>query len=123
MTMSLTSVGMLAKRNTEVVEELDKGVLESLDAAGCTGFQKIRYGILPQLFSNFISNTIYRFDLNMKDATVLGLVGAGGIGAPLIFNLSLYRWDVVGALLIGLMIMVLIVEIFSTRIRTKLARG
>ena len=123
MTMSLTSVGMLTKRNTEVVEDLNRGVLESLDAAGCTGFQKIRYGILPQLFSNFASNTIYRFDLNMKDASVLGLVGAGGIGAPLIFNMSLYRWNVVGALLIGLVVMVLIVEYISTRIRIKLARG
>lgn len=123
MTMSLTSIGMLTKRNTEVVEDLDKGVIESLDAAGCTRFQKIRYGVLPQLFSNFISNTIYRFDLNMKDASVLGLVGAGGIGAPLIFNMSLFRWNVVGALLIGLMIMVLIVEVISTRLRTKLARG
>lgn len=123
MTMTMTSLGMLTKRNTEVVEDLDRGVLESLDAAGCTRFQLIRYGILPQLFSNFISNTIYRFDLNMKDAAVLGLVGAGGIGAPLIFNMSLFRWNVVGALLIGLIFVVLIVEFISTRIRTKLARG
>ncbi len=121
--MTMTSLGMLTKRNTEVVEDLDRGVLESLDAAGCTRFQLIRYGILPQLFSNLISNTIYRFDLNMKDAAVLGLVGAGGIGAPLIFNMSLFRWNVVGALLIGLIFVVLIVEFISTRIRTKLARG
>lgn len=123
LTMSMSSVGMLTKRNVEVIEDLDVGVLESLDAAGCTAFQKVRYGILPQLFSNFVSNMIYRFDLNMKDASVLGLVGAGGIGAPLIINMNSYRWSKVGAYLIGLMVMVLIVEYISTRIRNKLARG
>ncbi len=60
----------------------------SLDAAGCTTFQKIRYGILPQLTADFTSTIIYRFDMNLRDATVLGLVGAGGIGAPLIFAMS-----------------------------------
>lgn len=123
LTMSLSSVGMLTKRNAEVVEDIDRGVLESLDAAGCTGFQKIRYGILPQLYSNFVSNMIYRFDINMKNASILGLVGAGGIGAPLIFNMNSYRWNAVGALLIGLVIIVLIIEYISTRIRVKLARG
>jgi len=123
LTMSLSSVGMLTKRNAEVVEDIDRGVLESLDAAGCTSFQKIRYGILPQLYSNFVSNMIYRFDINMKSASVLGLVGAGGIGAPLIFNMNSYKWSAVGALLIGLIIMVLIIEYISTRIRVKLARG
>ena len=123
LTMSLSSVGMLTKRNAEVVEDIDVGVLESLDAAGCTSFQKIRYGILPQLYASFASNLIYRFDINMKDAAVLGLVGAGGIGAPLIFNMNSYRWNAVGALLVGLVIMVLLIEYLSTRIRIKLARG
>jgi len=123
LTMSLSSVGMLTKRNAEVVEDIDRGVLESLGAAGCTGFQKIRYGILPQLYSNFVSNMIYRFDINMKNASVLGLVGAGGIGAPLIFNMNSYRWNAVGSLLIGLVVMVLLFEYISTRIRIKLARG
>ncbi len=69
----------------ESIEDLDTKILESLDAAGCTMFQKIRYGILSQLFPDFMSTLIYRFDMNLRDATVLGLVGAGGIGAPLIF--------------------------------------
>ena len=66
----------------EAIEDLDVHVLESLDAAGCTTWQKIRCGILPQLMPNFASTAIYRFDTNLRDATVLGLVGAGGIGAP-----------------------------------------
>jgi len=123
LTMSLCSIGMLSKLFIEAIEDLDIRILESLDALGCTTFQKIRYGILPQLFSAFMSTIIYRFDMNLRDATVLGLVGAGGIGAPLIFAMSSYRWNQVGAILVGLILLILLIELFSTRIRIKLARG
>lgn len=86
LTMSLCSIGMISKMFIESIEDLDTKILESLDAAGCTMFQKIRYGILSQLFPDFMSTLIYRFDMNLRDATVLGLVGAGGIGAPLILQ-------------------------------------
>ena len=123
LTMSLCSVGMVRKMCIEAIEDLDVRVLESLDAAGCTTWQKIRYGILPQLMPNFASTAIYRFDINLRDATVLGLVGAGGIGAPLIFAMNSYRWSEAGAILAGLIVLVLAVEWLSTKIRIKLARG
>ncbi len=123
LTMSLCSIGMVSKMFIESIEDLDTKILESLDAAGCTMFQKIRYGILSQLFPDFMSTLIYRFDMNLRDATVLGLVGAGGIGAPLIFAMSAYKWNQVGAILTGLIILILIIEVISTRIRTKLTRG
>ncbi len=123
MTMSLTSIGMISKMYIEAIEDLDTKILESLDAMGCSTWQKIRYGILPQLMPNFASTAIYRFDINLRDATVLGLVGAGGIGAPLIFAMNAYRWNEAGAILIGLVVLVLIVEYISTRIRVKLTRG
>ena len=123
LTMSLCSIGMVSKMFIESIEDLDQRILESLDAAGCTTFQKIRYGILPQLTADFTSTIIYRFDMNLRDATVLGLVGAGGIGAPLIFAMSSYRWNEVGAILLGLIVLVLIIEWISAKIRVKLARG
>lgn len=123
LTMSLCSIGMVSKMFIESIEDLDKRILESLDAAGCTTFQKIRYGVLPQLFPDFMSTLIYRFDMNLRDATVLGLVGAGGIGAPLIFAMSSYRWNEVGAILVGLIILVFIIEGISAKIRAKLTRG
>ncbi len=123
LTMSLCSIGMLSKMFIETIEDLDTRILESLDAAGCNTFEKIRYGIIPQLIPNFLSTAIYRFDMNLRDAAVLGLVGAGGIGAPLIFAMSAYKWNEVGAILTGLIILVLIVELFSTQIRVKLTRG
>lgn len=123
LTMSVVSIGMLSKMFIEAIEDLDTKILESLDAAGCDTFQKIRYGILPQLFTNFVSTAIYRFEVNIKDASTLGLVGAGGIGAPLIFAMNAFNWNKVGAILCGLIILVLVVEVTSTRIRNKLARG
>lgn len=123
LTMSLCSIGMLTKMYIEAIADLDTGILEALDAAGCNTFQKIRCGIMPQLIPHFLSTAIYRFDMNLRDASVLGLVGAGGIGAPLIFAMSAYRWNEVGSVLVGLIILVLAVEWFSSKIRTKLVQG
>lgn len=123
LTLSVTSIGMVSKLYIESIEDLDKGILESLDAAGCNTFEKVRYGILPQLMTNFLSTSIYRFEINVKNASILGLVGAGGIGAPLLFAMSAYRWSEVGSILIGLVVLVLVIEQISSRIRIKLARG
>lgn len=123
LTLSVASIGMVAKLFIEVIEDLDPGIIEALDASGCNTIQKIQYGIIPQLMSNFASTAIYRFEINVKYATILGMVGAGGIGAPLIFAISAFRWNDVGALLIGLIVLVLVIEAISTKIRSKLATG
>ncbi len=122
-TQSICSIGMISKMFVTAIEDIDTKILESLDACGCTTFQKIRCGIIPQLSASFISTTIYRFDINLKDATTLGIVGAGGIGAALIQAITSRRWSLVGAFLTALVLLVLIIEYFSTRIRNKLARG
>ena len=122
-TQSICSIGMISKMYINAIEDLDTRILESLDAAGCTTFQKIRYGILPQLYANFVSTLIYRFDINIKDATTLGIVGAGGIGAALIQCINSRRWSMVGAFLFGMIVLMILIEIFSTKVRNKLARG
>ena len=122
-TQSICSIGMISKMYINAIEDLDTKILESLDASGCTAFQKIRYGILPQIIPNFISTIIYRFDINVKDATTLGIVGAGGIGAPLIQCISSSRWSMVGSYLCGMIVLMLLIEFFSTRVRRKLASG
>src|SRR5699024_1672285 len=123
LTMSITSIGMISKLYVDIIEDLDRGVLEAMESIGCTTYEKIRFGIIPQLFSSFLSVTIYRFDINLRDASILGLVGAGGIGAPLIFAMNSYRWHLVGSILIGLVILILIVEVFSNKTRSKLIKG
>ncbi|WP_151737696.1 phosphonate ABC transporter, permease protein PhnE [Paenibacillus tengchongensis] len=123
LTVGITSIGMLAKLYVDAIEELDTRVLESMTSVGCTTFEKIRFGIIPQLMSTFLSVMIYRFDMNMREASILGLVGAGGIGAPLIFAMRSYKWDQVGSILIGLVVLILMIEFFSNKIRAKLVRG
>lgn len=122
-TQSVCSIGMISKMYITAIEDIDVRILESLDASGCTAFQKIRYGILPQIIPNFISTVIYRFDINVKDATTLGIVGAGGIGAALIQCINSSRWSMVGAYLCGMIVLMLFIEFFSTKIRSRLTRG
>lgn len=122
-TQSVCSIGMISKMYITAIEDLDTKILESLDAAGCDAFQKIRYGILPQIIPNFISTVIYRFDINVKDATTLGIVGAGGIGAALVQCINSSRWSMVGAYLCGMVVLMMFIELGSTKIRNKLTRG
>ena len=122
-TQSVCSIGMITKMYITAIEDLDTKILESLDAAGCDAFQKIRYGVLPQIIPNFISTVIYRFDINVKDATTLGIVGAGGIGAALVQCINSSRWSMVGAYLCGMIVLMLFIELASTKIRNKLTRG
>ncbi len=122
-TQSVCSIGMISKMYITAIADIDTRILESLDASGCTTFQKIRYGILPQIIPNFISTVIYRFDINVKDATTLGIVGAGGIGAALVQCINSSRWSMVGAYLCGMVVLMLVIEFFSTRIRNRLTRG
>ncbi len=122
-TQSICSIGMISKMNISAIENLDTGVLEALDACGANTFEKIRCGVLPQLSATFVSTAIYRFDINLKDATILGIVGAGGIGFPLNDAIANARWNRVGAFLLVLIIMVILIEWISTRIRASLARG
>jgi phosphonate transport system permease protein len=122
-TQAVCSIGMISKMYITAIEDLDYHILESLDAMGCNAFEKIRYGVIPQLTASFISTTIYRFDINLKDATTLGIVGAGGIGASLVQCLNSRRWAMVGSFVWGMMVLALVIEFFSTRIRRKLAHG
>lgn len=123
LTILVTYKSMISKINLDTIEEIDNGILEALEAAGCNTLEKIRYGVIPQLFSRFLSTTIYRFDMNLRDTTVLGLVGTGGIGAPLIFAMNAYKWSVVGSILIGLILLILIIEKYSTTVRKRLVNG
>ena len=121
--ISVTSVGMISKLFIEAIEDIDKGILEALDSTGATIIQKIRYGIIPQLTASFLSTVIYRFEINVKNATILGMVGAGGIGFTLIDALGSFNFPIVAICLWGIIPVVFVIEYFSTRIRTYLTTG
>ena len=69
--------------------------------------------------AQFLSDGFYRFDVNLRDAAVMGLVGAGGVGAPLIFAMNNYNWSAAGAYMLGLMIVVLLADWVSSHVRTN----
>jgi phosphonate transport system permease protein len=123
LTTGVLSIGMMSKLYIEAIEDIDRGIIDALDATGATIFQKVRYGILPQLTANFVSVVLLRFDINVKNATVLGLVGAGGIGFTLISAMGSFRWNDASAALIGIIVVVLIVEYLSNYIRSKITTG
>jgi phosphonate transport system permease protein len=118
--VSISSIGMISKLYVEIIEDIDKGILEALDSTGATTLQKIRFGIIPQLTASFLSIAIYRFEINVKNAAILGMVGAGGIGFTLIDALANFNFGVVAVCLYGLIPVVLVIEYISTAIRNKL---
>jgi len=123
LTIGISSIGMISKLYVEIIEDIDNGIILALDATGANSFQRIRYGIIPQLTPNFISTAIYRFEINVRNATILSLVGAGGIGFTLTAALAVYRWTDAAAALWGIVIVVLLIEVISNKIRSSLVSG
>lgn len=120
LTLCLCSVGLLCKRFTEALEALDFRAYQALADMGVSLPLRIRYALLPQLGAAFASAVLYRFDVNIREAAVLGLVGAGGIGAPLIFAMNKYAWNTAGAIALGLVLLVWGIDLLSAWIRRKI---
>jgi phosphonate transport system permease protein len=120
LTIGLHSIGMLGKLFSETIDNMDKSSIEALDAVGANTWQKIRYGILPQISADLSSITLYRLDINVRSATVLGIVGAGGLGASMILSAENANWDILGTIMLAIIVMVLAVDAISSRLRSKL---
>ena len=121
--LGLHSVGMLGKLFSEEVEQIDAGPTEALIAAGATRLQIVRFAVLPQVLPGFLSYILYRFEINLRSATILGVIGAGGIGTPLIFALSSRNWDRVGIILLGIIVMITLIDLISGAIRKSSFNG
>lgn len=117
--LGLHSIGMLGKLFSEEVENIDLGPSEALTATGANRMQTLWFAIIPQVLPGFLSYTLYRFEINLRAATILGIIGAGGIGTPLIFALQSRDWERVGVILLGIIVMVSIVDIISGYLRKK----
>jgi phosphonate transport system permease protein len=118
--IGIHSIGMLAKLFSEAIESMDMGVKEALDSCGATPMEVLFRAMLPEVSPEFISYTLYRFEINMRAAATLGLVGAGGIGAPLIFAIRSRAWPRVGIIIIVLIVVVTAIDIVSGRMRKRL---
>lgn len=120
LTIGIHSIGMLGKLFAEAIDNMDRGPLEALDSVGANIWQKIRYGIIPSILPDLSSVSLYRFDINVRSASILGILGAGGIGTPLIIAANAWAWDMLGTVLLAVVIMVLIVDFLSSYLRNKL---
>lgn len=119
LTLGVCSVGLLSKRFTEAIDALDFRAYRALEAMGVPLLLRIRYALLPQLAPAFAAALLYRFDVNIREASVLGLVGAGGIGAPLIFAMNHYDWSRAGAIALGLVLLVWAIDRLSATLRGR----
>ena len=105
LTLALCSIGLLAKRFLIAVESIDLKPYNALCAAGVPALAAVRWAVVPQILPHFVSSVLYRMDINLREAAVLGLVGAGGIGTPLVLAMNHYEWKQAGALLWGLILL------------------
>ncbi|MDI3270498.1 MAG: phosphonate ABC transporter, permease protein PhnE [Bacillota bacterium] len=120
MALAVHSTGMLGKLYGEAVEHVSPGPREALLAVGAPSTSLLWLAVLPQVLPAFLSLAIYRFEINVRAATVLGVVGAGGIGTPLLFSLQAYAWPKVGMMLLAIVVAVFAVDFLSARARQKL---
>jgi len=111
---------VLAKLFSEAIEAMDPGPVEAVQAVGATRLQVLRWGVLPQLAPEFVSFTLYRFETNIRAAAVLGFVGGGGIGFYIQTYLRLLNYPAASTVLMVLVVMVMLVDFTSSRLRSRL---
>mgnify|MGYP003337615654 FL=1 len=114
------SIGFVGKLVGEALEEADPGPIEALQAAGAPWLSVLSQGYWPQLAPTFWSVLLLRWDINIRESSVLGLVGAGGIGMALDTALNLFQWTRVSLILLSIFVIVIIAEILVTQIRKRI---
>lgn len=123
MAIAVGSVGTLGKLCYEVIEGLDHGPIEAADAVGGSRMQRLRWGVLPQVLPELTSFALYRFEVNIRASAVLGVVGAGGIGALLSQYVGFKVWDRAGLALVVVIASTIAVDAISGRIRRRIVAG
>jgi phosphonate transport system permease protein len=115
--IALRSIGFCAKLLYEAIEEIDEGQVEAVRATGASGAQVTSYGIVPQVLPAFAGISVFRWDINIRESTVLGLVGAGGIGLQLNAALTQLYWTQVSLILLVIIGTVILSEWVSAKVR------
>lgn len=115
--IALRSIGFCAKLLYEAIEEIDEGQVEAVRATGAAGAQVTVYGIVPQVMPAFAGISVFRWDINIRESTVLGLVGAGGIGLELNAALTQLYWTQVSLILLVIIGTVIVSEWVSAKVR------
>jgi phosphonate transport system permease protein len=122
--LGISSIGTLGKLAAEVIEGIDAGPVEAAAAVGGGRLQRIRWAVIPQVIPEVVALWLYRFEINIRNSAVAGAVGAGGIGTLLVRQIGQLRdWAAAGTALAVMVIITLIVDTISGRVRRRIIRG
>lgn len=119
--IAFRSIGFMGKLVAEAIEEIDSGVVEAIESTGASRLQVLWYGILPQVLPVIYGTTVYRWDINIRESTVLGFVGAGGIGILLYSSINQFQWREVSLMLVAVFGVVLVSEFVSAAVRQRIS--
>lgn len=120
LTLTLASTGFVGKLLAEAIEAIDRGQVEAIRATGAGWSKVLLYAIQPQVLPRYVGLSIYRLDINLRESTILGIVGAGGIGATLYNAFGRYEFDFAFAILLAIIAIVLVAEWGSGAIRSRI---
>ena len=118
--LGLHTMGFLAKFYAEDIEHINKGPIDALKSSGATKSQIISFGVIPQILPSFVANNLYIFDRNVRMATMLGIVGAGGIGYELQSSFRMFEYERVSSIMILIFFTISIIDHLSSYIRSKI---
>jgi phosphonate transport system permease protein len=121
--IAIHSIGALGKLFSEVNENIDSMPIDGVKAAGGNWFQVMRYAVVPQVMPNFISYTLLRFEINVRAASVIGFVGAGGIGQELMFVIRQFIYTDISAIIILIIATVILIDLFCEALRHRIIGG
>jgi phosphonate transport system permease protein len=113
------SIGFIGKMLSEALEEAQPGSLEALSAVGAPMVSRLLYGHWPHVKPAFVAIALFRWDINVRESAILGLVGGGGLGMALNASIDVFEWDRVALVLIVILAMVMLAEWVSTRLRQR----
>ena len=121
--IATTDIGILSKLFAEAIENVDRKQVDGVQATGANAVQRLRFGIIPQVLPIMISNVLYMFESNTRSATILGIVGAGGIGFHLSDRIRAHRWDEVSFIIIMIIVVVALIDFISHMLRSRLIKA
>ena len=118
--IATTDIGILSKLFAEAIENVDRKQVDGVRATGAGSVQTMRFGVIPQVLPIMISNALYMFESNTRSATILGIVGAGGIGFHLSDRIRAHRWEEVGFIILMIIVVVALIDFVSHLLRSRL---
>jgi phosphonate transport system permease protein len=118
--ITLHATGMLAKFYAEAIDNVTAGPVAALESAGASGLQQLRYAIWPQMAPVILRDTIFRFELNLRESLILGIVGAGGVGLYIQIYVRSFQYDKAATVTLAIVVLVLLSEFMNTVLKKNL---